>query len=143
MITSSIKNPRQALLVGVYAVLLLYPITMFVVDGLRSEFVGILFLLSLVALTIRSVIGIAALMTLFISGIYIFASRHSSSHGNYSFPAICGMLLYVGYMHFGLTIALFEHRDFLVFFVIYTMLFVADSPFTEEIEHLKGDDVYG
>ncbi len=82
----------------------------------------------------RGLIGIAALLILFFSGIYFFVKQRKEAIGSYSFSAISGLVLYVGYMHFGLTIALFEHRNFLVFFIIYSILFIACRPVTENTQ---------
>jgi len=81
----------------------------------------------------RGVVGLVALFILFLSGIWIFARRQRRHDGSYRFSAISGMLLYVGFMHFGLTIALFEHRNFLLFFAIYSMVFLAHKPVDEDL----------
>ena len=76
----------------------------------------------------RGVIGLVALFILFLSGIWYFARRQKRRDGSYRFSIISGLLLYIGFMHYGLTIALFEHRNFLLFFAIYSMVFLAHKP---------------
>lgn len=56
----------------------------------------------------------------------MFFYRNRKDQGNgYQFSAIAGMLVITGYFFFGMSIALFEHRDFSLFFIIYTMFFAA------------------
>jgi O-antigen ligase len=81
----------------------------------------------LVHATTRGTVGLFALLLMFFSSLYYFYRRRMDGDGIYRFSAISGMLIVIGYMHFGLSIALFEHRDFLVFFLVYMMFFLADS----------------
>jgi O-antigen ligase len=43
------------------------------------------------------------------------------------FDGAAGMILVTGYLAYGMTIALFEHRDFLLFFAVYVPVFMAED----------------
>jgi len=83
----------------------------------------------------RGVVGVFSLLLLFLSGIWLFTRRQKRHDGIYRFSAISGMLLFVAFMHFGLTIALFEHRNFLLFFAVYSMVFLAHKPLNESLQN--------
>ena len=73
----------------------------------------------------RGVAGLISVILMFWWSFKLFYSNRKNETGQYCFPAIAGMLIISGYFFFGQSIALFEHRDFTLFFVIYVMFFAA------------------
>ncbi len=73
----------------------------------------------------RGLIGIVLLLVLFGTGIVMFFSKMKKHDNKNLFYAVSGLMVLVAYMHFGMSISLFKHRDFLLFFVIYVLLFAA------------------
>ena len=70
----------------------------------------------------RGVVGLSALIFMMVS---IVVSGFSSNNNKMPFPAVNLVLLGLGFSIFGLSIALFEHKDFLLFFLVYVMVFLA------------------
>jgi len=83
----------------------------------------------LLHLATRGVLGFSVLMGMYVSGLLAFSQqlRAGTEPGSRAFSAMSGLLVLLGFSVFGLSIALFEHRDFLMFFVIYLMLFLAGT----------------
>jgi len=73
----------------------------------------------------RGIPGILSFLVLFVSMGFAFTKALGSTDASVLFHAVAGLSLVIGYAVFGMSIALFEHRDFLLFFVIYGMLFLA------------------
>ena len=73
----------------------------------------------------RGVAGLISIMLMFWWSFKFFYSNRKNEARQYCFPAIAGMLITSGYFFFGQSIALFEHRDFTLFFVVYVMFFAA------------------
>ena len=79
----------------------------------------------LLQLSTRGIIGLIAILLLFYWSFMFFYRNRKDQENGYQFSAIAGMLVITGYFFFGMSIALFEHRDFSLFFIIYTMFFAA------------------
>ena len=62
---------------------------------------------------------------LFYAGIAIFLKYFRQYDRHTLFYAVSGLMILVAYMHYGMSIAIFKHRDFVLFFVIYVLLFSA------------------
>ena len=75
----------------------------------------------------RGIFGILSFLVLFVSMGIAFAKTLNCTDASVLFHAVAGLSLVIGYAVFGMSIALFEHRDFLLFFVIYGMLFLAGA----------------
>jgi len=73
----------------------------------------------------RGVVGLVVLVMLFVVGIYLFYSNMRKYNQNTLFFAVSGLLIFVAYLHYGMSVALFLHRDMTVFFIMYVTLFVA------------------
>ncbi|HHJ36509.1 MAG TPA: O-antigen ligase domain-containing protein, partial [Gammaproteobacteria bacterium] len=79
----------------------------------------------LLQMATRGLVGLVVLVMLFLSGIIIFFTHLRQYDRDTLFYAVSGLMVLVAYMHFGMSIALFKHRDFILFFVIYILLFSA------------------
>ncbi len=75
----------------------------------------------------RGMIGLISLMLLFFVGAFMFVTKMRQYEDKTLFYSISGLLVFVAYAHFGMSISLFMHRDFLLFFVIYVSLFAAGA----------------
>ena len=75
----------------------------------------------------RGIVGVLALVSLLGFSVYAFIRKGGKSWVTGEFSSIAGLNLILGYGIFGMSIALFEHRDFLMFFVIYLALFLSGS----------------
>jgi len=75
----------------------------------------------------RGSVGVVTLLALFLLLGYRFAVTRHDPGGRIRFVSVAGLMLVLGYAVFGMSIALFEHRDFLMFFVIYAVLFLAET----------------
>jgi len=75
----------------------------------------------------RGSVGVVTLLALFLLLCYRFAVTRHDPGGRTRFASVAGLMLVLGYAVFGMSIALFEHRDFLMFFVIYAVLFLAET----------------
>jgi O-antigen ligase len=73
----------------------------------------------------RGLVGVLTLVSLFGFAFYAFARQGFGGWMAGEFASIAGLNLMVGYSIFGMSIALFEHRDFLMFFVVYLTLFLS------------------
>lgn len=73
----------------------------------------------------RGVVGLVVVLGLFLTGIFFFIGRIRTYDKNIQFYAVSGLMVFVAYLHFGMSISLFIHRDFTLFFVIYATLFAA------------------
>ena len=74
----------------------------------------------------RGVLGLVITLTLFLTLFFYFQNRDGGGREVRRFSSYAGMVVVISFGFFGVTIALFEHRDFLMFFLIYIMLFLAD-----------------
>lgn len=85
----------------------------------------------------RGMVGVISISGLFLVTFLSFYLKRSSSRGAIRFSAISGMILVLGYAQFGMSVSLFEHRDFLLFFLIYVFIFLAGTSCAKspEIEH--------
>ena len=75
----------------------------------------------------RGVLGLGVLLLMFVTGIIMFVSLVRRYNDGTLFYAISGLMVFVAYVHFGMSIALFKHRDFMLFFVVYVLLFSAGA----------------
>ena len=74
----------------------------------------------------RGVVGLAALFLMMFAIVNSGYSGHKSANQeDVVFSSVNLILIAVGFSVFGLTIALFEHKDFLIFFLIYVPLFLS------------------
>ncbi len=73
----------------------------------------------------RGIIGLLTVLIFFFMAFRYFYLNRKLENSQYSFSAISGMIIVTASFCYGLSIALFEHRDFLIFFIIYTMFFAA------------------
>ncbi len=73
----------------------------------------------------RGTVGLLVVLVFFFVAFRYFYLNRKQNNGEYSFAAISGMVIVMASFCYGLSIALFEHRDFLIFFIIYTMFFAA------------------
>lgn len=73
----------------------------------------------------RGLVGLAVLLMLFTVGTTLFVSHMRRYDSKTLFYAVSGLMIFVAYMHYGMSIALFKHRDFTLFFVVYVLLFAA------------------
>ena len=91
----------------------------------------------LMHLATRGMVGFISLMLLFFVGVIMFVTKMRQYDDKTLFYAISGLMIFVAYAHFGMSISLFMHRDFLLFFVIYVSLFAAGAnKETEKPENL-------
>jgi O-antigen ligase len=74
----------------------------------------------------RGVIGVISVVYLFGSFGFFFIGFYSRKLYIKRFSAVSGLLVIFGYVQFGMSISLFEHRDFLLFYILYLNLFFAD-----------------
>ncbi len=72
----------------------------------------------------RGLIGVALYFFAMLLAFLLFLRMKARGDMFYS---LSGMMLIVGYFIFGMTIALFEHRDFLLFFAVYLPILMANA----------------
>jgi len=75
----------------------------------------------------RGMVGLISLILLFFVGVFMFVTKMRKYDDRTLFYSVSGLLIFVSYAHFGMSISLFMHRDFLLFFVIYVLLFAAGA----------------
>jgi len=82
--------------------------------------------LLLVAAT-RGLLGVFFYLFLFVTTFIFFKRAAESNNSLARFVASSGLVLVAGFFIFGMSIALFEHRDFLLFFLVYLVLFLSTA----------------